>query len=206
MADEPFSIVAEACVNGEHGREIRWPAKTWSILNLLIFQVSINHDKFFLLGFGLSRLTSLQFIQYHVAGFYKPCILHSPPSHLRDYSKRNNARLEFSTIFVPSFDPNEWCLQNVLRNEFLNPGPLGHESSALTTRPWLLATKIMRNFNLLIFQVNINHEKFQLTHLTKNMEQSQTELLQQKHQFSVHGNEMKNQNGLILSYLLTAPG
>ena len=127
--------------------------------------------EFFLLGFGLSRLTSLQFIQYHVAGFYKPCILHSPPSHLRDYSKRNNARLEFSTIFVPSFDPNEWCLQNVLRNEFLNPGPLGHESSALTTRPRLLATKIMRNFNLLIFQVSINHEKFQLTHLSKNMEQ-----------------------------------
>jgi hypothetical protein len=45
IADEPFSIVAEACVNGEHGREIRWPAKTWSILNLLIFQVSKNHDK-----------------------------------------------------------------------------------------------------------------------------------------------------------------
>ena len=39
LADEPFSIVAEACVNGERARQIRWPAKTWSILNLLIFQV-----------------------------------------------------------------------------------------------------------------------------------------------------------------------
>jgi hypothetical protein len=29
---------------------------------------------FFLLGFGLSQLTSLQFIQYHVAGFYTPTI------------------------------------------------------------------------------------------------------------------------------------
>jgi hypothetical protein len=28
----------------------------------------------FFLDFGLSRLTSLQFIQYHVAGFYKPTI------------------------------------------------------------------------------------------------------------------------------------
>jgi hypothetical protein len=66
---------------------------------------------FFLLDFGLSRLTSLQFIQHHVAGFYKPTIPQSPPSHLQDYSICNNARLEFSTIFVPSFDPNEWCLK-----------------------------------------------------------------------------------------------
>jgi hypothetical protein len=58
---------------------------------------------------------------------------------LRDYSACNKARLEFSTIFVPSFDPNEWCLKNGLRSGGLNPGPLGHESSALTTRPRLLA-------------------------------------------------------------------
>jgi hypothetical protein len=94
---------------------------------------------FFLLDFGLSRLTSLQFIQYYVAGFYKPTIPQSPPSHLQDYSICNNAMLEFSTIFVPSFDPNEWCLKNGLHSGGLNPGPLGHESSALTTRPRLLA-------------------------------------------------------------------
>ncbi len=29
---------------------------------------------FFLLGFGLSQLTSIQIIKYHVAGFYKPTI------------------------------------------------------------------------------------------------------------------------------------
>ncbi len=60
---------------------------------------------FFFLDFGLSQVTCLQFIQYHVAGFYKPIIPQSPPSHLRDYSTCNNARLdlEFSTIF---FDPN----------------------------------------------------------------------------------------------------
>ncbi len=94
---------------------------------------------FFLLDFGLSRLTSLQFIQYHVAGFYKLTIPQSPPSHLQDYNTWNNARLEFSTIFVPSFDPNESCLKNGLHSGGLNPGPLGHESSALTTRPRLLA-------------------------------------------------------------------
>ncbi len=49
---------------------------------------------FFLLGFGLSQLTSLHFIQYHVTGFYKLIIPQSPPSHLRDYSTCNNARLE----------------------------------------------------------------------------------------------------------------
>jgi hypothetical protein len=91
----------------------------------------------FLLGFGLSRLTSLHFIQYHVAGFYKPTILQSPPSHLREYSTCNNARLEFSTIFVPSFDPNEWCLKNGLHSGGLNPRPCP-EYSAITTRPRLL--------------------------------------------------------------------
>ncbi len=101
---------------------------------------------FFFLDFGLSRLTSLQFIQYHLAGLYKPTIPQSPPSHLRDYSTCNNARLEFSIIFVLSFDPNEWCLKNGLRSGGLNPGPLGHESSALTTRPWLLAFKYVFNF------------------------------------------------------------
>jgi hypothetical protein len=64
------------------------------------------------------------------SGFYKPTIPQSPPSHLQDYSTCNNARLEFSTIFVSSFD-----LKNGLHSGGLNPGPLGHESSALTTRP-----------------------------------------------------------------------
>jgi hypothetical protein len=57
--------------------------------------------------------------------FYKPTISQGPPSHLRDYSTCNNACLEFSTIFVPSFDPNEWCLKNGLYSGGLNPGPLG---------------------------------------------------------------------------------
>ena len=41
----------------------------------------------------------------------------------------------FPQFFVPSFDSSEWCLKNGLHSGGLNPGPLGHESSALTTRP-----------------------------------------------------------------------
>jgi hypothetical protein len=58
---------------------------------------------------------------------------------LQDYSICNNARLEFSTNFVPSFDPIEWCLKNGLHNGGSNSQPFSHESSALTTRPRLLA-------------------------------------------------------------------
>ncbi len=106
-----------------------------------------------MLDFGLSWLTSLQFIQYPVAGFYKPSIPQSPSSHLRDYSTCNNAKFEFFTIFVPSFDPNEWCLKNglhSLNSGGLNPGPQGHESSALTTRPRLLA--LVRHFFFFFFE------------------------------------------------------
>jgi hypothetical protein len=49
----------------------------------------------FRLDSGLSGLTSLQFIICHAAGFYKPTIPQSPPSHLRDNSTCNNASLEF---------------------------------------------------------------------------------------------------------------
>jgi hypothetical protein len=100
---------------------------------------------FFLLDFGLSQLTSLQFIHCHVAGFYKPTIPQSPPSHLQDYSICNNARLEFSPNFVPSFDPIEWCLKNGLHNGGSNSQPFSHESFALTTRPRLLAQQIIFN-------------------------------------------------------------
>ena len=48
------------------------------------------------MDFGLIQLKSLQFILYHVTGFYKPTIPQSPPSHFQDYSICNNLRLEFS--------------------------------------------------------------------------------------------------------------
>ncbi len=36
-------------------------------------------------------------------------------------------------------NPNEWCMKNGLLSVGLNPPPLSHESSALTTRPRLLS-------------------------------------------------------------------
>jgi hypothetical protein len=115
---------------------------------------------FWTLDFGLSRLTSLQFIQYHVTGFYKPTIPQSPPSHLQDYSTCNNPRLEFSTIFVPSFDPNEWCLKNGLHSGVLNPGPLDHESSALTTRPQLLALPLLLRWLLFCWTLTFIYMRY----------------------------------------------
>ncbi len=89
--------------------------------------------------FGLSQLTSLQFILYHASGFLKPTIPQSPSSHLQDYSICNNSRIEFSTNFVPSFDPIEWCLKSGLHSGGSNSQPFSYESSALIIRPRLLA-------------------------------------------------------------------
>ena len=94
------------------------------------------------LDFGLSHLTSIQFIMYHVAEFYKPTIPQSPPSHLRDYSTCNNARLEFfgfPQFLIQALIQVNGALKMVSTVGGLNPGPLCHESSSLTTRPWLLA-------------------------------------------------------------------
>ena len=81
--------------------------KSWNLLFLL---KRLCWVKAF---FGLwpqSAQTSLQFILCQVAGFYESTIPQSPPSHLRDYTTCNNARFEFSTNFVPNFDPDELCL------------------------------------------------------------------------------------------------
>jgi len=43
-----------------------------------------------------------------------------------NYSTFNNIRLEFSTIFVPSFDQNTLKMYSIVGG--LNPGTLDHES------------------------------------------------------------------------------
>jgi len=60
----------------------------FSSSNWLLQTIKNKHQSVFLLllDFGISRLTSLQFIQYQVVGFYKLTSPQSPPSHLRDYS------------------------------------------------------------------------------------------------------------------------
>jgi hypothetical protein len=64
--------------------------------------------------------------------------------------------LEFSTNIVPSFDSNEWGLKNGLHSGGLNPGPLGDESSALTTR------------TLLLTNLSLEKSRFQATPLQAN--------------------------------------
>jgi len=58
---------------------------------------------------------------------------------LQDYSICNNASLISTQFLLQAFDQNEWCLKNGFLSGRLNPRPLSHESSALTTRPRLLA-------------------------------------------------------------------
>ena len=79
-----------------------------------LLQAKIVRKALFLLDFGLSGLTSLQFIQYHLAGFYKPTITQSVPSHLQNYS------IQYATMVS-------------------NSQPFSYDSSALTTRTRLLA-------------------------------------------------------------------
>jgi hypothetical protein len=45
----------------------------------------------------------------------------------------------FQFFLLQAFNPNDWCLKNGLLSGGLNPRTLSHESSALTTRPRLMA-------------------------------------------------------------------
>ena len=38
--DEPLSILSETCLHGDEGVGVGWSAKAWSIVTLVIFQVS----------------------------------------------------------------------------------------------------------------------------------------------------------------------
>ena len=66
-------------------------------------------------------------------------------------------RLELSIIYFCSrhFDPNEWCMKNGLLSVGLNPRPLHHKSSALTTWLRLLANTFVGLTRQLTLKVNI---------------------------------------------------
>jgi hypothetical protein len=85
----------------------------------------------------------LHFILSCEAGFLWANHPQSPPSLLQDYSICYNARLISNQFLLQVFDPNEWCLKNGLLSGGLNPRPLSHESSALTTRPGALKLLIL---------------------------------------------------------------
>ena len=63
--------------------------------------------------------------------------VHPPICRITAYATM--PRQSFSTNFVPSFDPIELCLKNGLHSGGSNSQPFSYESSALTTRPRLLA-------------------------------------------------------------------
>jgi hypothetical protein len=44
--DHPMSILSETCLNGDEGREVHWPARAWSIITLVIFQVQLAEHLF----------------------------------------------------------------------------------------------------------------------------------------------------------------
>ncbi len=80
----------------------------------------------------------LHFILSYEGGFKKPTVFKINPPFLQDYSICNKARIISTQFLLHAFDPNEWCLKDGLHSGGLNPRPLSHESSALSTRPRLL--------------------------------------------------------------------
>jgi hypothetical protein len=80
------------------------------------------------------QLTNFHFILMKLDFKSQP----SSKSLFQDYSICNNARLISTRFLLPCFDPNEWYMNNGHPSGGLNPRPLSHESSALTTRPRLL--------------------------------------------------------------------
>jgi hypothetical protein len=94
-------------------------------------------------------MKSFMFILSYEAGFYKLTILkvHPPISGITAHTTMPGRSQHSTYLLLQAFDPNEWCLKNGLLSGCLNPRPISHESSALTTRPQLLA-KFCYNFYL----------------------------------------------------------
>jgi hypothetical protein len=70
-------------------------------------------------------------------------------------------QVNFHLILLQAFDPNEWCLKNGLLSGGLNARPLSHESSALSTRPRLLAKKKKCILNLSQIERSRSHVRHQ---------------------------------------------
>ncbi len=63
-------------------------------------------------------------------------------------------QVNFHLIFAPGFDPNEWCLKNGLLSGGFEPTTF--QSSALTTRPRLLARESAYWIGKLTLLINPN--------------------------------------------------
>ncbi len=123
--------------------------------NVQIFFKKPSHLSWNTFFFSLSWLTSLQLILCHVAGFYKPTIPQSPPSHLRDYSTCNNARFEFflSNGHSPQIRENGELLVRMWRGEshfsqkwhLANVGESGEYSVNFRKRPFWRVLALAKN-------------------------------------------------------------
>ncbi len=100
-------LLVEHCILLQDGEQVfvcHFCPQTFTHQSLLNSHLSEKHKNqvFYFSFFALwswSAYNSFYTIYVHVAGFYKPTVSQSPPSHLQDYSICNNVRLEFSTNF-----------------------------------------------------------------------------------------------------------
>ena len=99
----------------------------------------------------------LHFILSYEAGFYKPTVLKFHPPFLQDYSTCQVGWNVSLSLLAPRFRS-----KSMLHEKWgLNPQPLSHESSALTTRPWLLARFV---YNFILFTMFYSSDHYLRAH------------------------------------------
>ena len=118
----------------------RWENKKTKFAKKLLPVTKVNLKKiifFWLYDFCTGQQTSFMFILRYEAGFYKPTIfkVHLPISRVTAYATMPS-RLEHSIIFFAPHCWSKWksVCKMVSSVGGLNPQPISHESSALTTR------------------------------------------------------------------------
>ena len=101
---------------------------------------------FFVWEFGPGQLTSFHFILMKLDFISLPSSKSTLPFAGLQHMQQCNARLISTRFLLPCFDPNEWCMKNVLHSVGLNPRPLSHESSALNCHEGLYLDKMVFKF------------------------------------------------------------
>ena len=83
------------------------------------------------------KLTSSYIIFNHGSGFYKPTVPQYPPSHLQHYMFRVSNIISSTCALIHM---NFW-MKDSLHSGDLNSRPLGRESPALTSRPFVSSNR-----------------------------------------------------------------
>ncbi len=113
--------------------------------NLYYHIKSIQVVLFCFLDFVPIQLTCLHFILSE-AGFYKPT-LHPCISGITQHKQQFQVEWNFPIPYYMLIDLNELCMKMFSLVEGLNPQPLDCESSTITIRPQLVATKLNFSFD-----------------------------------------------------------